>query len=122
MLRMVAEGGWMPPGHKMGDARCAAVATVLAAAGYPDSPRAGAAIMIPERLEADPDIHVFHAGTALGADGVLRVAGGRVLAVTATGPTVEAAALKSRLAAEAVGFEGKQFRRDIGWREIARRQ
>jgi phosphoribosylamine--glycine ligase len=122
VLRMVAEGGWMPPGHTLGDARCAAVTTVLAASGYPDSPRPGAAIAIPEHLEADPDTHVFHAGTAVGSDGVLRVAGGRVLAVTATAPTVAEAALKSRAAAEAIAFEGKQYRRDIGWREIARRR
>ncbi len=121
VLRLVAEGGWMPPGHTLGDARCAAVTTVLAAPGYPDSPRMGAAIVVPEQLETDPDTHVFHAGTALGTDGVLRVAGGRVLAVTATAPTVAEAAVKSRAAAEAITFEGKQFRRDIGWREIARR-
>ena len=122
VLRLVAEGGWMPPGHTLGDARCAAVTTVLAAAGYPDSPRTGAAVAIPEALEADPDIHVFHAGTSLSGDGTLRVAGGRVLGVTATGPTVAQAAAKSRAAAEAIGFEGKQYRRDIGWREIARQR
>jgi phosphoribosylamine--glycine ligase len=122
VLRMVAEGGWMPPGHTLGDARCAAVTTVLAAAGYPDSPRAGAVIRIPAHLEADPATHVFHAGTELGSDGVLRVTGGRVLAVTATAPTVGEAAGKSRAAAEAITFEGKQYRRDIGWREIARQR
>ena len=121
VLRMVAEGGWMPPGHTLGDARCAAVTTVLAAGGYPDSPRAGAAITIPPALEADPDIHVFHAGTTLDGS-VLRVAGGRVLSVTATAPTVAEAAERSRAAAEAIRFEGKQFRRDIGWREITRRR
>jgi phosphoribosylamine--glycine ligase len=120
VLRMIAEGGWMPPGHTLGDARHAAVATVLAAAGYPDAPRLGAAISIPPHLEEDPSLHVFHAGTSRGADGSLRVAGGRVLAVTATGATVAEAAAKSRAAAEAVSFEGKQLRRDIGWREIAR--
>ena len=122
VLRMVAEGGWMPPGHTLGDARCAAVTTVLAADGYPDSPRTGAAIVIPKALEADPDTHVFHAGTAVDGAGVLRVAGGRVLSVTATAPTVAEAASRSRAAAEAVEFEGKQFRRDIGWREITRRR
>jgi len=120
VLRMVAEGGWMPPGHTLGAARCAAVTTVLAAPGYPDAPRTGGAITIPRHLEADPDTHIFHAGTALEADGVLRVAGGRVLAVTATAPTVGEAASKSRAAAVEITFEGKQFRRDIGWREIAR--
>jgi phosphoribosylamine--glycine ligase len=120
VLRLVAEGGWMPPGHALGDAKCAAVTTVLAAAGYPDSPRMGAPVSIPTGLEADPHLHVFHAGTSRGADGSLRVAGGRVLAVTATAPTVSEAAAKSRAAAEAVTFEGRQFRRDIGWREMAR--
>ena len=122
VLRMIAEGGWMPPGHTLGDARCAAVTTVLAAEGYPDSPRAGASISIPPALERDPDIHVFHAGTVRDPDGGLRVAGGRVLAVTATAPTVAEAAARSRSAAEAIGFEGKQYRRDIGWREITRRR
>ncbi len=120
VLRMIAEGGWMPPGHLMGDARHAAVATVLAAPGYPDAPQLGAPISIPAGLEEDPAIHVFHAGTSRDPDGTLRVAGGRVLAVTATGPTVADAAARSRAAAEAIGFEGKQFRRDIGWREVAR--
>jgi len=122
VLRLIAEGGWMPPAHRFGDARCVAVTTVLAAAGYPDAPQLGAEITIPAATESDRHVHVFHAGTALGADGVLRVAGGRVLAVTATAPTVAEAAAKSRAAAEGIRFEGKQYRRDIGWREIARRQ
>jgi phosphoribosylamine--glycine ligase len=43
-----------------------------------------------------------------------------VLAVSATAPTVPEAAARSQAAAEAVTFEGRQFRRDIGWREMAR--
>ncbi len=120
VLRMIAEGGWMPPGHTLGDARHAAVATVVAAPGYPDAPRLGAQVSIPASLEQDPDVHVFHAGTSRDADGTLRVAGGRVLAVTATAATVAEAAAKSRAAAESISLEGKQLRRDIGWREIAR--
>jgi phosphoribosylamine--glycine ligase len=120
VLRMIAEGGWMPPGHTLGDARHAAVATVVAAPGYPDAPKLGAQVSIPASLEQDPEVHVFHAGTSRDADGTLRVAGGRVLAVTATAPTVSEAAAKSRAGAEAIQFEGKQYRRDIGWREIAR--
>ena len=120
VLRMIAEGGWMPPGHTLGDARHAAVATVLAAPGYPDAPKLGAVVTIPVSLEADPAVHVFHAGTSRDADGTLRVSGGRVLTVTATAATVALATAKSLAAAEAVSFEGKQFRRDIGWREIAR--
>ncbi len=121
VLRMIAEGGWMPPGHRFGDARGAAVTTVLAAEGYPEHPKLGAAIAIPADLEDDPHLHLFHAGTAADSDGTLRVAGGRVLAVTATGAGVEEAADRSREAAERIAFEGRQFRRDIGWREIARR-
>jgi phosphoribosylamine--glycine ligase len=98
------------------------VTTVLASAGYPDSPRSGAPISVPAQVETDPAVHVFHAGTTTGPDGSLQVAGGRVLAVTATGQTVAEAAEKSREAAEAIRFEGKQFRRDIGWREISRQR
>ncbi|MGH7631495.1 MAG: phosphoribosylamine--glycine ligase [Gemmatimonadales bacterium] len=96
----------------------AAVTTVLAARGYPDQPEKGAAIRIPPDLPAG--VAVYHAGTARDGQGTLRVAGGRVLAVTAAAATfVEAQAL-SREAAERIAFEGKQFRRDIGWREAQR--
>jgi phosphoribosylamine--glycine ligase len=120
VLRLVAEGGWMPEGLRLGEAKRAAVTTVLAAEGYPDSPKTGAEIRIPRGLDRAPDVLVFHAGTRLDGDGRLRVAGGRVLAVTAVGPDVAAAAERSRAAAEAIQFEGKQFRRDIAWREVRR--
>jgi phosphoribosylamine--glycine ligase len=95
-----------------------AVTTVLAAAGYPEEPRRGDPITIPADLPADT--FVFHAGTQRDEAGVLRTDGGRVLAVTALAPTVEAAQAKSRAAAEAIDFRGKQFRTDIGWREMHR--
>jgi phosphoribosylamine--glycine ligase len=120
VLRMIAEGGWMPSGLALGDARHAAVTTVLAAEGYPDAPVLGAEIGIPADLEAAGDVILFHAGTAQGADGRLRVAGGRVLGVTAVAPTIAEAAQRSRVAAESIHFDGKQFRHDIGWRELAR--
>ena len=98
--------------------REASVTTVLASRGYPDQPEKGAAIRIPAEL---PDgVTVFHAGTARGADGVLRVNGGRVLNVTAVAPSFGEAQRLSREAAEAIEFDGKTFRRDIGWREAAR--
>ncbi|HVO34803.1 MAG TPA: phosphoribosylamine--glycine ligase, partial [Gemmatimonadales bacterium] len=100
VLRLIAEGGWMPPGHTLGDARHVALTTVLAAPGYPDAPKLGAAVSIPASVEQDPEVHVFHAGTSRDADGTLRVAGGRVVAVTATAATVSEAAAKSRAAAE----------------------
>jgi phosphoribosylamine--glycine ligase len=96
----------------------ASVTTVLASRGYPDRPEMGAAISVPRQLPAG--VMVFHAGTARGSDGVLRGAGGRVLNVTAVAPTFVEAQRLSRETAEAIHFEGKVFRRDIGWREAAR--
>jgi phosphoribosylamine---glycine ligase len=95
----------------------AAVTTVLAAGGYPGTVSKGSAITLPVH---DDDVVVFHAGTTR-VDGRLVTAGGRVLAVTGFGADMAAAAARSRAVAEAIEFEGKQFRRDIGWRELARR-
>jgi phosphoribosylamine--glycine ligase len=96
----------------------ASVTTVLASRGYPDAPAKGAAISIPERLPEG--VTVFHAGTTRGPDGVLRVSGGRVLNVTAVAGGFPEAQRLSRETAEAIEYEGKIFRRDIGWREAAR--
>jgi phosphoribosylamine-glycine ligase len=96
-----------------------AVTTVLAARGYPDAPAKGAAITLPTTLPEG--VTLFHAGTARDADGTLRVAGGRVLNVTGTGATFAEAQARSRAGAEAVHFDGMQWRRDIGWREQERR-
>jgi phosphoribosylamine---glycine ligase len=97
----------------------ASVTTVLASRGYPDAPARGAAIAIPSDLPEG--VTVFHAGTSRGEDGVLRVAGGRVLNVTAVADTFAEAQRLSRETAEAIEFEGKVFRRDIGWREAGRK-
>jgi len=97
-----------------------AVTTVLAARGYPEQPETGAAIEIPERLPEG--VTVFHAGTARDATGVLRTNGGRVLTVTAVAPTFPLAQAASREAASMIQFEGKTYRRDIGWREAVRQK
>ena len=97
----------------------ACVATVLAACNYPDSPRTGDVISLPAPEEG---VIVFHAGTARDADGRLVTAGGRVLAVSAVGGTVESAKQRSLAYAERIAFDGKQLRTDIGWREIARQR
>jgi len=112
----VARGEGVAPiaRHRTG----ASVTTVLASRGYPDRPEKGAAITIPEPLP--PGVTVFHGGTVRDAEGVLRVAGGRVLNVTAVAPTFVEAQRLSRETAAAVEFEGKVFRGDIGWREAAR--
>jgi phosphoribosylamine--glycine ligase len=97
----------------------ACITTVLAAANYPETPRLGDPITLPPPEER---VTVFHAGTARDAQGRLVTAGGRVLAVSAVASTIEAAQQKSLAYAERVEFAGKQLRRDIGWREIARQR
>ncbi len=115
LLHAAAAGQPLPP---IGVSSGAAVTTVLAAAGYPDTPRRGDPIEIPDSLPEE--IVVFHAGTQQDEHGVLRTNGGRVLAITGMGSSFLAAQSASRAAAEAIQFEGKQFRRDIGWRETGR--
>jgi phosphoribosylamine---glycine ligase len=115
LLWSAARGAPLRPVQASG---AAAVTTVLASRGYPDAPERGAAIDLPGEL---PDaVTVFHAGTTLDQGGVLRVNGGRVLTVTAVAASFPEAQRLSREAAEAISFEGKVFRRDIGWREAVR--
>ena len=97
----------------------ACVTTVLAAANYPETPRTGDVIALPAPEEG---VFVFHAGTAYNAEGQLVTAGGRVLAISALGDTVEHAQQRSLAHANRVAFRGKQLRSDIGWREIERQQ
>jgi len=113
-LADIAAGRWRPGSTALAATR-AAVATVLAAPGYPDQPELGAAIIVPRDLE--PGTLVFHAGTERDADGGLRVHGGRVLTVTGLGDTVGEAARRSTDACELITFSGKTYRRDIAWRE-----
>jgi phosphoribosylamine---glycine ligase len=97
----------------------AALTTVLAAGGYPGRYTSGAEITIPPEVHEAKDVFVYHAGTKL-EDGHLVTAGGRVLAVTALAADMRRASERSRWAADAIHFEGKYHRRDIGWRELAR--
>jgi len=97
----------------------AAVTTVIAAEGYPGDYPKGMPIRIPGSVLEDPDLLVFHAGTAR-EEGRLVASGGRILAVTALGSDVREAAARSRDAAGRIEMERRYFRRDIGWREIER--
>jgi phosphoribosylamine--glycine ligase len=106
------------PPTRVNTARGSAVTTVLASRGYPEAPEKGAAIVIPEGLR--DSVLVFQAGTKRDQEGVLRVNGGRVLAVTAVAESFPEAQQLSSQAADAIQFEGKVFRRDIGWREAGR--
>ena len=93
-----------------------ALTVVMAANGYPGKPETGGAIA---GIDAVAPARVFQAGTKL-ADGQLVASGGRVLAVTATGPTVRAAQAAAYRAVDAIDFPTGFCRRDIGAREIAR--
>lgn len=93
----------------------AALNTVLAAGGYPGGYESGKEIQIPADLETREGTLLFHAGTAE-VEGRLRTAGGRVLSAVGVGRDLEEARARSLAAADAVEFEGKTFRRDIGWR------
>jgi len=116
LLACVARGEQLPE-HVRSSRSGAAVTTVLASEGYPEQPRTGASIRIPEGLR---DVVIFHAGTSYDASGRVVTSGGRVLSVTGTGATVRDAQRRSLDAARRVEFEGKQFRSDIGWRELER--
>ncbi len=95
-----------------------ALGVVLAAAGYPASPRKGDAITgLP--LDSD-DAVVFHAGTAFDDTGTLRVTGGRVLCVTALGDSAKLAQQKAYEHLAGIHIDGAQHRRDIGHRAIKR--
>ena len=92
------------------------VATVVAAAGYPDKPRVGDVVRLPA---PEGEVEVFQAGTAIDpTTGAVVTAGGRVVAVTAVGTTLAEARDRSLAYAERISFEGKQLRRDIGAREL----
>ena len=95
-----------------------ALTVVMAAAGYPGTPKAGGAIAGIDAAEATGAV-VFQAGTR--QDGETLVAsGGRVLAVTASAATVGEAQAAAYRAVDAIRFPDGFCRRDIGWREIAR--
>jgi len=88
---------------------------VLASGGYPGSYEKGKSITGLEAAADIPGVTVFHAGTD-GQGDAHRTAGGRVLAVTAIGQTIDEAAHAAYTAADRIDFEGKHCRRDIGWR------
>jgi phosphoribosylamine--glycine ligase len=95
-----------------------ALTVVMAAKGYPGTPETGGAIEGIEAAEAAGAI-IFQAGTKL-QDGQLVASGGRVLAVTAEGPTVRWAKSAAYTAIDRIRFPSGFCRRDIGWREVAR--
>ena len=97
-----------PPTWKSG----AAVAVVMASAGYPETSSSGDVITGIDAAEALDDVHVIQAGTALAGEDLV-TAGGRVLAVIATGADVATARAAAYDGVAAVAFPGAQHRSDI---------
>lgn len=95
-----------------------AVSVVLASEGYPGSYEKGKVILGVKDAESMNKVIVFHAGTALNSDGELITNGGRVLNVVGLGSTFEKARARAYEACEAINFEGKQLRSDIGKRAL----
>jgi len=95
-----------------------ALGVVMATQGYPDTPRTG------DRIEGIPaacdDAFIFHAGTVR-VDETVKTSGGRVLCVVGLGDNVRMAQKRAYEIVSGVHFEGAQYRRDIGWRALARK-
>ncbi len=94
------------------------VCVVMASAGYPGTYSTGFPIAGIDDAEAT-GATVFHAGTRQGAAGI-ETAGGRVLGVTASGPSLPAAIRNAYDAVKCISFEGAYYRRDIGKKGIVR--
>ena len=94
-----------------------AACVILASGGYPGHYEKGKAISLPASLPGN--VTIYHAGDRLDESGRLITSGGRVLGITATGPTLRQALADAYAAAETVDFDGKYLRHDIGRRALA---
>lgn len=97
----------------------AALTVVMAAEGYPGTPRTGTVIGGLDAAGAVEGVEVFHAGTKFEGDRIV-AAGGRVLNVTARGATVAEAQRRAYEAVARIEWPGGFCRKDIGWRAVAR--
>ncbi|MCK8786773.1 phosphoribosylamine--glycine ligase [Roseomonas sp. NAR14] len=93
------------------------IVVVMAAAGYPGPYAKGTVIGGLDRAATIDGVEVFHAGTAR-RDGAVVATGGRVLGITATGPTLRAARDAAYAAVDALDWPEGFCRRDIGWRAL----
>jgi phosphoribosylamine--glycine ligase/phosphoribosylformylglycinamidine cyclo-ligase len=94
---------------------------VVAAGGYPGSYAKGTPMDVQEPTGSD-DLFIFHAGTALAANGQLATAGGRVIAATATARSLEEAVKKAYEGVNLIKFDGMQYRKDIAHRAFKRQK
>ena len=98
----------------------AALCVVMAAEGYPGTPRTGTTIRGLDRAAEDDDVEVFHAGTKRNDDGEIVANGGRVVNIVARGATIGEARDRAYAAIERIDWPGGFCRRDIGWRALGR--
>ena len=91
----------------------AAVTVVIAAQGYPDSPRKGDVIAGLEEAAKGVGVDVLHAGTTISDEGTITASGGRVLSVTAVGATLHEARERAYAAVDLITLDGSHHRRDI---------
>lgn len=101
--------------------RRVALGVVVAAHGYPLSPRKGDVVMgLPKTVDGNSaDTMVFHAGTAY-SHNTVTTSGGRVLCVTALGDSVKQAQQSAYDLIKGIQFDGMQYRSDIGYRALKR--
>ncbi len=98
-----------------------ALCVVIAARGYPDSHPKGDVIIFPQTSDLPLQTFIYHAGTAKNAAGQIVTNGGRVLGVTALGPTLREASARAYAACDQLQCASKYFRRDIGARQLNRK-
>ena len=89
----------------------AAATVMLVSAGYPGAYPKGLPI---QGATNSKDVYIYHAGTAMQHDALV-TNGGRVMALTAMAPSLNEALFHAKQKAETIQFDGKYFRRDIGW-------
>lgn len=113
-----AARGALPPDAEVVGRRHA-LCVVVAASGYPETPRYGDPIQGITEAEEIEGVSVFHAGTQ-SKDGALLTSGGRVLGVTGTGDSLEQAQERAYRAVARLQIPGAHFRHDIGWRALGK--
>ena len=91
----------------------AAVTVVVAAEGYPDTPRTGDRLDGLDAVEEVPTAYVLHGGTAIGADGTTVSSGGRVVSVVARGDDLAQARERAYAAVRRISLRGSHYRGDI---------
>jgi phosphoribosylamine--glycine ligase len=117
-LLMAAAKGELDPMEQLKWDPRTAVAVVVAAANYPETPRTGDRIRGLKKAAKLDGVHVLHAGTALDEDGKVVSAGGRVLAVVGLGSDLEAARDLAYAGVEKIRLDGSQHRSDIALKAL----